>query len=69
MTKEEAERLGYQVVKASGFEVGLVKNDQGLCTWFCQDFDRVLPGLDHPKILEAIERYENHSKDIYIEYC
>jgi hypothetical protein len=58
MTKEEAEKLGYEVVKASPFEVGLVKGDKGIRTWWCQDFNRELPPIDHPKILEAIERNE-----------
>lgn len=55
MTIEEAEKLGYQVVMASPFEVGLVKNGQGIRTWFSQSFDMKLPTLDHPKIQQAIE--------------
>lgn len=58
MTKEEAEKLGYKVIAASDFEVGLVKNGIGVRTWFCQDFDRKLPPLDHPKILATIELNE-----------
>jgi hypothetical protein len=54
MTSEEATALGYRVVKASPFEVGLMKGDKGLRTWFCQDFQHRLPALDHPKIMECI---------------
>jgi hypothetical protein len=62
MTIEEAKALGYEVVKASPFEVGLVKNGKGIRTWFCQDFDRRLPDLDHPKIQEAIQRTEQYAE-------
>ncbi len=62
MTAQDAERLGYKVVAASDAEVGLIKGDKGVMTWWCQDFDRKLPGLDHPKILEAVERHEEHEK-------
>lgn len=58
MTKEQAALLGYEVIKASPHEVGLVKNGKGIRTWFCQDFDRKLPELDHPIITEAIKRVE-----------
>lgn len=54
MTAEEAKAMGYEVVAASSFEVGLLKNGRGVRTWFCQDFDRKLPPLDHPLIQEAI---------------
>jgi len=59
MTIQEAEKLGYRVIKASPFEVGLIKGEIGIRTWFCQDFDRRLPSLDHPIIQEAIERVEH----------
>lgn len=58
MTEQEAKALGYSVVKASPFEVGLVKNGKGIRTWFCQDFGRKLPRLDHPDIMRAIKRVE-----------
>ena len=58
MTTEEVKALGYEVIAASPFEVGLVKGDKGVRTWFCQDFDWKLPPLSHPKILEAVERNE-----------
>jgi hypothetical protein len=58
-TREEAEQLGYRVIKASAFEVGLVKGDKGVKTWWNQDFDRKLPDLGHPKILEAVAANEN----------
>jgi len=64
MTAQEAAALGYEVVKASPFEVGLIKNEKGIMTWFCQDFDRKLPDLDHPKIQEAIEIQEEFEKEM-----
>ena len=63
MTAEKAKAPGYEVIAASAFEVGLIKGDVGLRTWFCQDFDRRLPTLDHPKILEAIEINERFEAD------
>lgn len=54
MTIQEAEKLGYKVISASFFEVGLVKNGKGVRTWYCSDFDRKLPPLDHPKIQNSI---------------
>ena len=70
MTKKEAEIHGYKVIAASAFEVGLIKGERGIRTWFCQDFDRKLPPLDHPEILRAIEineEMERWSDAIYIE--
>ena len=61
MTAQEAAALGYEVVRASDYEVGLLKNGQGIRTWFCQDFDRKLPPLDHPLIQECIARVERTS--------
>lgn len=43
-------------------EAGLVKNGRGIRTWFAQDFDGVLPGLDHPKIQEAMAIEEENEK-------
>lgn len=54
MTVQQLRDLGYEVVKASPCEVGLVFRDKGIRTWFCQDFDHRLPGLDHPIIAETI---------------
>lgn len=62
MTKEEAEALGYRIIEASPFEVGLVKGEKGIRTWWCQEFNRELPPLDHPKILEAIKINEEFEK-------
>lgn len=64
MTAKEAKALGYEVVAASNFEVGLVKNGRGIRTWFCQDFDRKLPSLDHPLIQEAIRITEEMDRKI-----
>lgn len=63
MTKEEAQALGYKVIMASPFEVGLVKNGKGIRTWWCQDFDRQLPPLDHPLILETIAIQEEAEQE------
>lgn len=69
MTKDEAQALGYEVIMASPFEVGLVKNGKGIRTWWCSDFDRKLPPLDHPLILEAVaiqeesEQYFKHKNN------
>lgn len=55
MTAAEAEELGYKVMQASPFEVGLSKNGKGIRTWFAQDFGRMLPSLTHPLIQESIQ--------------
>lgn len=55
MTKEEAELLGYQIIKASFCEVGLIRGDRGVRTWWASDFDCRLPPLDNPVIMEAID--------------
>lgn len=59
MNKLEAKEKGYEVIAASAFEVGLLQNGKGIRTWFCQDFDRKLPDLDHPLIQEAIDINES----------
>tara|TARA_R110002126_G_scaffold107508_5_gene242962 strand:+ start:3987 stop:4175 length:189 start_codon:yes stop_codon:yes gene_type:complete len=61
MKIQEAEKLGYKVIAASSFEVGLIKGDRGIRTWFSQDFDRKLPPLDHPLIQKAININEDIS--------
>ena len=58
MTSDEAKALGYEVVAASAHEVGLIKHGRGVRTWWCQDFDRELPPLDHPLIQQAIAAQE-----------
>ena len=65
MTKEEAGKLGYEVIAASPIEVGLTKNEKGLMTWWARDFDGKLPSLDHPKVQEAIQSNENFEKGIW----
>jgi hypothetical protein len=54
MTAIEAAALGYRVIKASPFEVGLAKGGKVIRTWFCQDFDHQLPPLDHPEVMKYI---------------
>lgn len=46
---------GYEIIKASAFEVGLTKNGKGVRTWWAKDFEGLLPSLDHPLIQEAIK--------------
>lgn len=60
MNAQEAAALGYEIVPASAYEVGLTKNGKGIRTWWCMDFDRELPNLDHPTIQKAIEINERH---------
>lgn len=60
MTIQEAESLGYSVVQASMFEVGLLKNGKGIRTWWAPDFGGVMPKLDHPIIQGAIAIQEKN---------
>jgi hypothetical protein len=55
MTAKEAKAAGYQVIKASPFEVGLVHKEKGVRTWWAKDFGGRMPGLDHWLVQEAIE--------------
>lgn len=59
MTIDEIKALGYEVVRASDHEVGLIKNGVGLRTWFCQVFDHKLPPLDHPILVRYIQMLES----------
>jgi len=61
MTEKEAKDLGYKVIKASPFEVGLVKNGEGIRTWWARDFGGKMPKLDHQLIMEAIKIHEENS--------
>lgn len=58
MTIQEAQALGYEVIKASSFEVGLTKNGKGVRTWWSADFNGKLPRLDHPLIVKSIKLNE-----------
>lgn len=58
MTIEEAESLGYKIVRASPIELGLIRNGVGIRTWWIRDFEGTLPSLDHPKVMEAINGTE-----------
>lgn len=62
MTIKEAEALGYKIIKASPFEAGLTKDGRGIRTWWSQEFDRNLPMLDHPVVMEAIRINEEMTK-------
>jgi len=61
MTAKEAKDLGYEVSKASPFEVGLTKNGKGIRTWWSRDFGGKLPKLDHHLIMEAIQANEENT--------
>ena len=58
MTIQQAQDLGYALIKASPFEVGLLKNGRGIRTWFAQDFGGRMPKLDHSLVQEAIRLNE-----------
>jgi hypothetical protein len=63
MSIEEAKELGYEVIKASPFEVGLVKDGRGIRTWWANEFGCKLPDLDHPEIQRAIQITEDMDKE------
>jgi len=62
MTTEESRDSGYEIIAASAVEVGLLKNGQGICTWWASEFGDELPGLDHPTIQHAIDICEGKLK-------
>jgi hypothetical protein len=49
---------GWEVIKASPFEVGLLKDGKGVRTWWSQDFNGNLPTLEHPIIQETINNHQ-----------
>ncbi len=55
MSEQEAKDLGYEVVKASAFEVGLTKNGKGIRTWWFNEFNGKIPSLTHPEIQKSIK--------------
>jgi hypothetical protein len=63
MSSEEAKFLGYEVFRVSDIEVGLCKNGVGIRTWWASDFERIIPTLDHPKILACISAREKRIRD------
>lgn len=63
MTAKEARALGYKLIKASPFEVGLIKNDKGIRTWWASEFGGKMPPLDHYEIIRAIEAQEELERD------
>jgi hypothetical protein len=68
--EKRPEDMGYQVIEASQFEVGLTKNGKGIKTWWIADFNGKLPALDHPKIKDAIqvnEQMESWRRSGYIK--
>ena len=54
MTIQQAVDLGYALIKASPYEVGLVKNGRGVRTWWARDFGGKMPKLDHSLVQEAL---------------
>lgn len=63
MKAQAAAALGYEIVPASAYEVGLTKNGKGIRTWFNVTFDGQNIDFDHPEIQKAIdinERHESH---------
>ncbi len=61
MTGEQAKALGYEMIVASHIEFGLVKNGQGIRTWWARSFEHVLPALSHPRVLEAVRINEENT--------
>lgn len=59
LTAKEAAERGYKVSMASAGEVGLMKGDLGLRTWWIGAFDSKLPPLDHPAVADAIANHES----------
>ncbi len=51
----DGKALGYEIIKASTFEVGLIKNGKGVRTWWANEFNGDLPPMEHPLIQEAIQ--------------
>lgn len=62
MTAKEAEALGYTIVRASAYEVGLLKNGKGIRTWWANDFHGNMPTLEDSKVQDAIKVNEEWSQ-------
>lgn len=60
MTPDEAKEKGYEIIAASAFEVGLLKDGKGVRCWWARDFDGKIPSFDHPLIQEAIRITESY---------
>ena len=58
MTIQQAQDLGYALIKASPFEVGLLKDGRGIRTWWAREFAGRMPKLDHSLVQEAIRLNE-----------
>lgn len=48
----------YELIKASPYEVGLLRNGRGMRTWWAKEFDCKMPDLSHPLVQEAIAACE-----------
>jgi hypothetical protein len=51
---DKAKAAGYFLERANSFEVGLVRHDKGIRTWYARDFGGKMPKLDHALVQEAI---------------
>ena len=63
MNTQESKKMGYKVIAASPFEVGLVKNGKGIRTWFSQSFGGKMPTMDHPEIQRTIAINEEFERE------
>lgn len=57
---DEAAAKGFSLVRASPFEVGLLRNGRGCRTWWAGEFGCKMPKLDHAAVQEAIRTTEDY---------
>jgi hypothetical protein len=50
---------GYSIERAGFAEFGLIHDGCGCRTWSAREFGGVAPGLDHPKVQEAIREHND----------
>jgi hypothetical protein len=65
VSQEESATQGYKLVRASAFEIGLVKVERGVTagvkTWWRSEFSE-WPTLSHSKVQEAIRINEEMNR-------
>lgn len=49
---------GYQLIQASPFEVGLIKDGRGIRTWWASEFDGQMPDFTNEKVLAIVRAHE-----------
>jgi hypothetical protein len=49
---------GYQLIQASPFEVGLIKDGRGIRTWWASEFDGQMPDFKNEKVLAIVRAHE-----------